>query len=522
MVIRTRTRKAAVQISPQSALHTSILSPPTEPMNKLDTAWLHMDGIHHLMMIVGVWVLRPGLLYADLANRLQQRLPYYPRFVQCAVEDANGANGANWVSDPEFHIANHLVLETLPDSSTAKQQQALQDRLGVLCMQPLDRKHPLWQFHLVEHYQGGSALMLRIHHCMVDGMALMAVIQALVDGAAEPPAQPRALPQLQNSEDWLSQALLQPLTRLAVRTLETAGDRAAKAMALVGEAALQSLCLLQHPREGLAKGLKKGARSSAEVAQASCQIVNDLAALALMPDDAATSLKGRPGTHKRLAWCAPLPLADIKAVGEALNCSVNDVLLCCVAGAIGEYLRSQGEDVVDKNIRAMVPVNLRPLEQGGDRSKQFGLVPLLLPIGLVNPVERAYEVRCRLEALKGSMQPMLTCTLLALAGMLNKPVQDVVLDLFAKKSTAVLTNVSGPASKHTLCGSTIEESLFWVPQTGNVGLGVSILIYGGGVQFGLMTDATLCPEPQQIVERFEPEFAKLCMLALMLPWGEGG
>jgi hypothetical protein len=65
--------------------------------------------------------------------------------------------------------------------------------------------------------------------------------------------------------------------------------------------------------------------------------------------------------------------------------------------------------------------------------------------------------------------------------------------------------------------------MFWVPASGDIGVGVSILSYGGGVQFGLITDAGLCPEPQQIIERFEPEFEKLLYLTLMLPWaGQDG
>jgi diacylglycerol O-acyltransferase / wax synthase len=84
----------------------------------------------------------------------------------------------------------------------------------------------------------------------------------------------------------------------------------------------------------------------------------------------------------------------------------------------------------------------------------------------------------------------------------------------------VMTNVPGPKEKLKFCGSTLEQSLFWVPQSGSVGLGVSILSYGGGVQFGIISDATLCPDPQKIIDEFEPEFAKLSIVTLMLPWGE--
>jgi hypothetical protein len=62
--------------------------------------------------------------------------------------------------------------------------------------------------------------------------------------------------------------------------------------------------------------------------------------------------------------------------------------------------------------------------------------------------------------------------------------------------------------------------MFWVPQSGDIGMGVSILTYAGHVQFGLITDAKLCPDPEAIIAQFEPEFEKLTTLTLMLPWGE--
>jgi diacylglycerol O-acyltransferase len=242
--------------------------------------------------------------------------------------------------------------------------------------------------------------------------------------------------------------------------------------------------------------------------------------MAMMADDSPTLLKGKPIGAKRVAWGEPLPLDQVKAVGKALNCSVNDVLLACVAGAIGGYLREQGDEPAGKEIRAMVPVNLRPLDKAYQLGNRFGLVPLVLPIGIANPIERVYAVRARMNELKGSYQPLLAFAVLSVAGLLIKPVQDALLGMFAKKATAVMTNVPGPAKPLKFCGSTLRQTMFWVPQSGDIGVGVSILSYGGGVQFGLITDKKLCPEPQKIIDLFEPEFEKLLMVTLMLPWDE--
>ena len=484
-----------------------------ERMRKVDTAWLRMDSPSNLMMIVGVWVIKPGVSYKAVCDRIEERLLKYPRFGQRVQQDATGAC---WVTDTEFKIRRHVVRERLPANAKKHPQKALQARLGELAMLPFDMRFPLWEFRLVEHYDGGSALLVRIHHCIADGLALIAVTQSLVDGGTEPPQRTprRSYPSSwEAAEDWMSHTLIEPLTVATVKALEVAGDGAVQAFGAMGDA--------RHVLEKLLeKGLNKGMSGSAEVARMAYQVMRDGAALALMSDDSHTRLKGQPGQAKRVAWCEPIPLDEVRAVGKALHCSINDVLLACVAGAIGQYLRSHGDSVAGKEIRAMVPVNLRPMEEAYKLGNQFGLAPVVLPIGLDNPVERVFEVRRRMGELKGSMQPLLAFALLAVAGVVVKPVQDAMLNLFSKKTTAVMTNVPGPREKLKLCGSTVEQTLFWVPQSGTVGLGVSILSYGGGVQFGIISDTTLCPDPQAIIDNFEPEFERLSLLTLMLPWGE--
>ena len=485
-----------------------------ERMSKVDTAWLRMDSPSNLMMILGVWILKPAVRYADVRDRLAERLLKYPRFSQRVQVDATGAS---WVTDTRFDISRHVRLEKLPAASKKHPMQALQARLAELAMQPLDRRYPLWDYRLVEHFDGGSVLIVRIHHCIADGLALLSVIQSMVDGGMDPPQRAAAtasLHGLEAAEEWMSHALIEPLTVAAVKALEAAGDGAAQAFEAVAD-----------PRHVLDKwltlGLNKSREGSSEAARLAYQVLRDGAALALMTDDSPTRLKGTPGHAKRVAWCQPIPLDEVRAVSKALRCSINDVLLSCVAGAVGQYLKNAGDDVTDQEIRAMVPVNLRPMTEAYKLGNKFGLAPVVLPLGLDNPIERVFEVRRRMSELKGSLQPLLAFGLLAVAGILVKPVQDAMLSLFSKKTTAVMTNVPGPREKLRFCGATLEQALFWVPQSGSVGLGVSILSYGGGVQFGIISDSMLCPDPQAIIDQFAPEFEKLKLLTLMLPWGEG-
>ena len=469
-------------------------------MSRVDTAWLRMDNDVNLMMIVGVWLLQPAVAYETLCARVAEKLLKYERFRQKVVRDATGA--AFWVEDRDFDIHHHVVREKLKRAKGQSEREALQARVAGLASTPLDPDRPLWQFLLVEKYEGGSALIARVHHCIGDGIALISVMMTITDGGADPPVRKRrrsAASDDGDGADWLSEAVLKPLGGLSAKAADLA--EASIARALEGFA---------DPQKGIATSID-GARTAGKV-------LGDVTALAMMADDSPTLLKRKPGGTKRVAWGEPIPLDQVKVIGKALGCSINDVLLASVSGAIGDWLRNQGDDPEGKEIRAMVPVNLRPLDQAWKLGNRFGLAPLVLPIGIENPVHRVFAVRARMNALKASYQPLLAFAVLAVAGQLAKPIQDMILGLFSKKATAVMTNVPGPGVPLQFCGSTLRQTMFWVPASGDIGVGVSILSYGGGVQFGLITDAALCPEPQAIVDCFQPEFEKLLWLAMMLPW----
>ena len=466
-----------------------------EKMSAVDTAWLRMDRPHNLMMISGVLMFREKLSLARLKKVVTKRFLVFGRFSQRPVESAAGAF---WESDPDFDLDHHIVRHELPGRAGRRELQAFISRLACT---PLDPSRPMWQFHLIDNYTGGSALVMRMHHSYADGIALVRVMLSMTDATAHgPPAMPFE-PQprrRRDPEDSLSH-LLAPLSgvmsaaRSIGATLIEKGaeiwDDPAKAVALAGQ--------------GTA-------------------ITAELAKLALMPQDSPTRFKGKPSIGKRVAWADPLPLPEVKAIGKALGASVNDVLLSCVAGALRGYLADKGEDVAGVMVRALVPINLRPMEKAYKLGNQFGVVFLELPIGIENPVERLYAVRANMAALKGSFQPLLTLGLLAAAGAGPKMLQDQLVTVLARNATAVMTNVPGPQQPLYLAGGKIERFLFWVPQSGDIGMGVSILSYNNEVQFGLITDRRLCPDPERVIARFAPEFEKLVLTTLMALWPRDG
>ncbi|MBP8306276.1 MAG: wax ester/triacylglycerol synthase family O-acyltransferase [Burkholderiaceae bacterium] len=461
-------------------------------MSGVDTAWLRMDSQANLMMIVGVWVFDAPLRREALAERLRDRLLVYDRFRQFVHTDPTGAW---WVTDESFDLDSHLVCEQLADPDSEAELQRLAGRLA---SEPLASNRPLWQFHLIEDYRGASALVTRIHHCIADGIALVKVMLSMSDDghAATPRRRRSAVPSDNGHEDLAHtlMAMIEPMRRSAMKSVEKAGDSLSRALEATGESGM------------LAGLLSIGGR-----------VTQDALAIALMTEDSRTRLKGKPGRHKVVAWNDPLPLEDVKTVCRALGVSVNDVLLSCVAGALRRYLDGKGDDTRGIEIRAMVPVNLRPLNESPRLGNQFGLVPLVLPVGLANPLERLYDVRRRMDELKGGYQAPLAYALLSVVGQAPRLLQAGILDYLASKSTAVMTNVPGPAEPIRIAGKTVQRVMFWVPQSSDIGMGVSILSYRGGVQFGVMTDSRLCPEPQLIIDGFAPEFERLLLTLALLP-----
>jgi len=464
-----------------------------ERFSSVDTAWLRMDRPTNLMMIVGVMMFDDSIDIDRLKRVIETRVCHYPRFRQRVVIEATGAY---WEDDERFDIDAHVKRVALRSHGGRVE---LQNMVAKLATTPLDPARPLWQFLLVENYGRGCAMIGRIHHCIADGIALMGVLLSMTDespDAARPVAEASENDGEEDGADVFQQ-LLAPLAGAVSGALEMSGTLWQKSRAL-----------LSNPGQVL------------DYARIAGSATVELVQLATMPDDTPTRFKGKPGTAKRVAWSDPMPLAEIKTVGKALGCSVNDILLSSVSGALREYLVRKGDPVDGVELRALVPVNLRSPDAEEKLGNRFGLVALVLPVGIEHPIKRLYTVKLRMDELKSSYQAPVTLGLLGAAGLLPRQVQQQVLDYLADKATAVMTNVPGPQKPLYLAGARMAQIMVWVPQSGDIGLGVSILSYNGAVQFGLITDRKFVPDPATIVDQFRPEFEKIVYTLLMAPWEE--
>ncbi|MGA9575838.1 MAG: wax ester/triacylglycerol synthase family O-acyltransferase [Lysobacterales bacterium] len=463
-----------------------------EPISKVDTAWLRMEQPTNLMMINGVIMLDEHLDYDTLLKTVEQRFLAFRRFRQKAVD---GARGAHWVIDEDFDIRQHIRRTALPGAADRAELELL---VSDLASTPLDSSHPLWQFHVVENYVEGPAIIVRIHHCIADGIALVQVFLSLTDPTRE------GRPSAREPDLWKLRRASE--AKVFQRLIDPARDGLDFAVHLGQRMVEEGSKILQNP-----------AVASSYATEAS-EIVRELVNSLTLEDDPVTRFKGQLGTRKRVAWAEPLPLDEVKAVSKAFGCTVNDVLIAAVTGALRQYMISVGDDPGElQDIRVTVPVNLRPLEHAQELGNHFGLVFLSLPLSIDSPLERLYAVSERMNELKCSKQATVTLGFLAALGMGPSAMQKPVLDLLSKKATAVLTNVPGPQKPLYLAGAKMKELMFWVPQNGSVGIGISILSYNNKVFFGLISDYRLLQEPLQVISRFKKEFEKLLYLGLMLP-----
>jgi diacylglycerol O-acyltransferase len=465
-----------------------------ERMSSVDTAWLRMDGPGNSMMIVGVSATETPVRPADFRRMVEQRLLCFTRFRQRPLADALGAS---WIEDDEFDLDAHVRTVSLPKPAGKAQLEKL---TAELASTPLDPRRPMWQFHLVERYNGGSAWIMRVHHCYADGIAMIRVLLSMTEQDCGPALGARPAPRSKGAGRRAAVDVL-PVLSWVEQLAQPAEDILENALAEGARLLESGIHQLFHP-----------GRASALAAQAG-GMVGEFARVLALPDDPGTPLRGTLSGYKAVAWGAPIPLQEVKTVGKALGCTINDVLMSTVAGALGGYLREQNVDTDGLTVRASVPVNLRAAEEPLTLGNRFGLVFVEMALGLADPLQRVYAMADTMKALKGSLQPPMTLMTLGLMGMMPAAVQAPAVELFSRKATAVVSNVPGPQAPLYMCGQRVSEMYFWVPQSGTIGLGISLLSYAGQVYVGMISDRKLIKAPDEVVARFSAEFEKLLLAA---------
>jgi len=451
------------------------------PMSAVDAAWYHMDGPANTATVVGMLLTEIPLDFDKVREVYRHRLLTFERFKQRVVERGIALSTPHWEDVPDFDLDQHLHHIALPAPHDSAALRALVEDIA---SQPLDHSLPLWQIHVVDDVNGGSALIMRYHHCIADGTAMMAVTQRLFDVAPDTPAD--ALPAPQTRYGGSGRRLLHGLGELAraARKLQSASSRGAQP----------------------AGALSAAADKAAQLLAGTGMLISEL----LKWPDPHSPLKGDFQPRKRVAWSEPVPIAHVKAIGVPSGAKVNDVLVACMTGALRTYLKRRGVAVNRDTLRAMVPVDLRPPERFGELGNEFGLVILDLPIGKARTQDRLAQTKLRMDALKRSPEAIAMRVLLDIFGRGPKPLEDFANQIFGAKASLVMTNVAGPHETLYLAGTPIDRMMFWVPHPGRqLGMGISIYSYCGQVSLSVIADAHLVPDPETITAAFNREFEQM-------------
>ena len=436
----------------------------SEPLSGADRASLATERGPVNMAVGAALVFEggAGLSYEAVRERLGARLHLIPRYRQKLVEAPLGIAGPVWADDEDFDLDWHLDHATLPSPDS------LPDYVGREMSRKLDRARPLWELHIVDGLADGRvALMPKMHHALVDGVAAIDGSTVILD----PTPVPLDIPP--PDEPW-SPRPYDPGAHIA----RLAATPFVRAQQLAMDTALRAL--------------ETSPRSAADDLRKATDLLVELARQ--RPQAPMTPLNEPLGPNRRYA-IVRTDLAAVKAAGKATGGTVNDVLVAAVAGMLRRYLPELGGSAGHEPV-ALVPVSLRKEDERGELGNRISMVFVDLPTDVTDPRRRVSMVSAETRALKGSAAVRAGGFLVGATGWVPPAVSSVLVRAMGgvRAHNLVISNLPGPQQPFYLNGARLLWASPVVPiNPANQRLTVGILSYDGGVAFGLLADRDLDP-----------------------------
>ena len=457
-------------------------------LSPLDATFLHVeDGVSHMHIASTLLFEGPAPDFGDLLEMIAGKLRLVPRYRKVVHFVPLQLGRPVWVDDAHFRLEYHVRHTALPPPGGESELRRL---VGRIMSQPLDRHRPLWELWMVEGLGDGEwAIVSKVHHCMVDGVAGTELLTVVLDLSPDPDRP--------GPDDWLPE----PVPSQASLALEAIGVMAFS------------------PVEQL-RGVRAATRVPRRAVARGNETARGLAALAgLVRAPPASSLNGPIGPHRRYAW-ASTTVEDVKTVRRALGGTFNDVVLAAITSGFSALLASRAEPV-DRIVRTMVPVSIRPRDERGTAVGDGALANRVsamfadLPVGVADPVERLHVLSAQLAHLKESRQAVAGEALTSLSGF----APPALLALGARIATkaaqrnvnTVTTNVPGPQVPLYVLGRRLLRAYPYVPLAGQVRIGVAIFSYDGQVTFGVTGDYDAAPDIDVLCDGIEAGMAEMLL-----------
>jgi diacylglycerol O-acyltransferase / wax synthase len=456
-----------------------------ERMTPMDSWFIHVEDDVELMHIGSVGIFEgPAPHPDDLRLAFDRKLDLVPRCRQRVTPVPFGVARPVWSDDPHFSLEYHIRQTALPSPGDPQQ---LRNLVGRVMGQRLDLRRPLWETWIIEGVEDGRwALLSKVHHSMVDGVAGTDMLALLLDGSSDPAApqasgwSPDPVP---SRGRLLRDAAVELITRPSeqwrvVRSL-TRGPRAATALAM---------------------GLLRGSAALTGV-------------LRPLP---ASSLTGTIGPHRRWAM-GQADLDAAKQVRRVLGGTVNDVVLAAITSGYRELLDKRGELDEGHQVRTLVPVSLRTADQQGEMHNRVAALFVELPVQIADPIQRYLEVRDTMARMKGSGEQLATAAFVGMSGIAPPMLVGLalrsatwLLERGAQRFvTTLTTNVPGPQQPLELLGRRMLRAYPYVPIAEGLRTGVAIFSYDGMLTFGITADYDTVPDIDVLTDAIERGVAEL-------------
>ncbi len=447
-----------------------------EKMSALDASFLDVEDAVSHMHIGSIGIFEgPPPAREELRSMVLGKLPLVPRYRQVVLAVPFSIGRPAWVDDPHFNLDYHLRATGLPAPGGVQELRRL---VGRVMSQQLDRSKPLWEMWAVEGLDGGRwALISKIHHCMVDGVAGTDLLAIVMDRERRPTSPPvRAFS-----------------PRAAPRTGMLVASGIAENLLIPWQVARA----LSSPDRALRRG-REAARGL-------------LRLRGVASPTPSSSLNGPLGAHRRWSW-ARAELSEIKEVRAALGGTVNDVVLAAITGGFRRLILSRGESV-ERVLRTLVPVSVRSATEHGMYNNRVSAMFADLPVGIEDPADRLRSITAQMADLKESHEAVAGEVLTSLGGfappLLLALAERLATRVPQQSVDTVTTNVPGPQHPLYACGRRMLESFPYVPLGGHVRVGVAIYSYDGACTFGVTGDYDTAPDIEVLCEGIDRSVREL-------------
>ena len=407
--------------------------------------------------------------FERLMTDLEGIVKRFRRFRQRIIRPNKIFQRPYWDDDPTFRLEDHVERQDLP---LPADEAAVENLANQVMNSALDFTHALWKLTLVDNHPDGSILIVRVHHCIADGISLMRVLSLMTHTSSEIAAAQGSVvePDQDGNQSNRSSAGTQAVAQASpIMTNATPGQGA----------------MVRNPTF--------------------IDMLAAIARIAFRPPDPPTILKGPLGQVKKAVWSEPFSLSEIKKIAQSKQATINDVMMAVASGAIRGYMDLHKDDR-KRNIRAFILVNLRGLSIDDELGNKFGIVFLDLPLDREQPLDRLEGVKKGMDILKASAEYAATYLILNLLGMLPGWIENIATRFLDTKGTVVATNVPGSRKQLFLAEAPIQSMFGWVPQSGRIGVGLSFVSYNGQLIVGLNVDVGLIPEPDKFIALFTEEY----------------